>query len=73
MDDAGRLVQILDGAEQLEKVIPCEALVEAALFVLDLNEGEEVALLHEFKHDEEHLRGFAVRFDENLTLAVVLN
>jgi hypothetical protein len=66
-------VQVLNGTEELEKVVPSKALIEAALFVLNLDEGEEIALLHEFKHDKEYLRSLAVGFDENLSLAVVLN
>ena len=73
MHDSSRVVQILDGAEQLEEVVASKALVEAALFVLHLNEREEVTLLDKLEHDEEHLRSLAVRFDENLPLAVVFN
>lgn len=46
MNDAGSLMQVLNGTQELQKIVPCELLIEAALLVLSLDEGKEITLFY---------------------------
>lgn len=67
------IVEVFNSWEQLEEVVACKLLVKTTLLVLDLDEGEEVALLDEFKDDEKDLDGFAGGFDNNFSFTIVLD
>lgn len=46
MNYSGSVVKILNGAQELQKVVSGESLVESTLLVFDLDEGEEIALFN---------------------------
>jgi hypothetical protein len=70
---ARRIMQILNRAEELEEIVPSKALIEAALLVADLNEREEIALLHELQDDEKDLDSLPTGLNDYLSFAVVLD
>jgi hypothetical protein len=73
VNDSSRVVQVLNSAEELEKVIAGEALIKPTFLIFDFDEREKIALLNELQDYEKDLNGFAVRFDDYFTLAVVLH
>ena len=72
MNDARGFMQVLHCTQQLQEVVPGESFVETALFVLDLDKGEEIPLLHKLQHYEKDLDSFATGLNHYLTVAVVL-
>ncbi len=73
MNDSSCVVQVLNSAKELEKVIAGEAFIKATFLISDFDEGEKITLLNELQNYEKDLGGFAVRFDDYLALAVVLH
>ena len=59
MDHPCRPVQVLYGIKHLGEVVTGELLREPARFVFLFDEGEQVALLDEFKNYEEYLNALA--------------
>lgn len=73
MNYSGSVMKILNGAQELQKVVSGESFVESTLLVFDLDEGEEIALLDELKHNKEHLYCLPARFDDDLALTIVFH
>ena len=55
MNDARRAMEVLDGVKHLGEVVSGVILWEATGIVFELDERKEVALLHQFEHDEKNL------------------
>lgn len=66
-------MEVLHRVEKLNKVVPREPLVEAALLALDLDERKQVSLLNKFEHNEEHLNCPAWLFNHKLSVDVVID
>ena len=47
MNNSSLGMQVLYRTKKLKEIVPGEALVEAALLVLDLDEGKQVPLLNQ--------------------------
>ena len=73
MHNARVVVQVVDGAQQLFKIVARKLLVKTAPRILDLNVRKEVTLLDKLEHYEKYLDGFAGVFDHDLAVAVVLD
>jgi hypothetical protein len=73
MNNPSGLMQVFNGAQELQKVVPGKSLIETSFLIADLDKGEEVALFDELKHNEEHLDGLVVRLYHYLPVAVILN
>ena len=71
MHDACGFMQVLHCAQQLQKVISGESFIETTLFVLDLDEREEIPLLHELQYYEKDLDSFSTGLNHYLTVAIV--
>jgi len=55
VNDARRAMEVLDGVKHLGEVVSGVILWEATGIVFELDERKEVALLHQFEHDEKNL------------------
>jgi len=70
VDNACLLVKIIKSIEHLSEVVPRKSLTKTALSILGLNEGEQIALLEQLKHNKENLDALAAAFDHEFPLGV---
>ena len=73
MDNSSHSMQVLNRVEHLREIVTRKLLRKASALILPLDEGKEVALLNEFKHDEEYLNALARLLDHGLSLTVVVD
>jgi len=66
-------MQVLNGTEQLLKIIARKWFVKTTFGVLHFDVGEKVALLDEFENNKVNLNCLARVLDNDFAFAVVLN
>lgn len=73
MHNTRYVMKVLNRTQKLQEVVARKSLIKTAFFIPNLDEGKEITLLYELKDDEKDLYRFSARFDDDLSLTIILD
>ena len=73
MDYSRSIMKVLDSTKKLQKIVASKPLVESSFLIFNFNEWKKISLLNQLQHTKKHLNCFAAGFDNDFSIAIILN